>query len=340
MQIPSTYLLHLKTMNKFGIWTGGADDKKMDSVKATSIVGGMRFWADALLRAEGQHCCTEQGRCNPDETCPTCQIFGHTGLSRAFNVSVSAEKFSPCEKGTLKITLNDVPGGRSEHPSYFLTQGYTGRLELGLAMRRPHEGAYALPPAALTALYLMLEYGTLGAYDQYGCGLVSMKKDEEEELRGLCADYQPSGSEAAKGALTFRDFFFFKGKVNDTDTARAMCRIRYDMRNKIRGPHEDRIRHEFCGCLGRNGEQSMGTDYTLSLSQNGILYGWGHFSRSMDNEETRNRIVSALFNIIMAKCATDFAWREFGSAQRDPASARKDWTTYLHDLISTPWRTL
>ncbi|MCR5258677.1 MAG: hypothetical protein K6E40_11040 [Desulfovibrio sp.] len=41
------------------MWTGGAVSKTMETLKTTSIVGGMRFWTDVLLRAEGKACYTE-----------------------------------------------------------------------------------------------------------------------------------------------------------------------------------------------------------------------------------------------------------------------------------------
>ena len=51
---PSSWTLHLQTANDYGVWTGGANPKEMDSLKTTSVTGGLRFWTDALLRAEGR----------------------------------------------------------------------------------------------------------------------------------------------------------------------------------------------------------------------------------------------------------------------------------------------
>lgn len=53
-RMPSSWTLHLQTANDYGVWTGGANPKEMDSLKTTSFTGGLRFWTDALLRAEGK----------------------------------------------------------------------------------------------------------------------------------------------------------------------------------------------------------------------------------------------------------------------------------------------
>ena len=84
---PSSWTLHLQTANDYGVWTGGAAPDKMDSLKTTSFTGGLRFWTDALLRAEGRECCTGQSRCSygggGKPVCPTCAIFGFPGPSRS-----------------------------------------------------------------------------------------------------------------------------------------------------------------------------------------------------------------------------------------------------------------
>ena len=54
--------LDLKALPGSGLWTGDAA-LNMSYIKATSILGGLRFWTEALLRSLGQDVCHDQGRC-------------------------------------------------------------------------------------------------------------------------------------------------------------------------------------------------------------------------------------------------------------------------------------
>ena len=102
--LPKTVQIKLRTANKLGIWTGGAKTGEMDSLKATSILGGMRFWTAALLRMQGKtvHGIETKGdtasekRClfdsDSQDVCALCRILGCTGLSRIFNFAVRINK--------------------------------------------------------------------------------------------------------------------------------------------------------------------------------------------------------------------------------------------------------
>ena len=349
IQTPSSWTLHLKTANDYGVWTGGANPQKMDSLKTTSVTGGLRFWTDALLRAEGRACCTEQGRCSyrgGKSVCPTCAIFGCTGLSRAFTVRTETPDFAlDFDKGTLEVPLGkfvcNTSLGRQKPPKYYLTKGYCGPITLSLSMRRPHNGAFTLPPEVLTALYLMLEYGTFGAYDQYGCGQVNMDEDEKKELREACSAWKTEDRPADTGGVTLRDFFFFKGVTEDQNRQEVMCEIRHDIRNRLRALSlpdtvATKLRHWFCGAL-RN--PAGGTNYAYSIDpQTGQVYGWGHFARAgVEFAKFREAAVSAVWDTVRKKCTgNSFVWKEFGSP-RDPSSPR-EWPGYLASLISTEWR--
>ncbi len=349
-RMPSSWTLHLQTANDYGVWTGGANPKEMDSLKTTSFTGGLRFWTDALLRAEGRECCTGQSRCSDGgggkPVCPTCAIFGCTGLSRAFTVRTETPDFDHVvpKKGNLKVPLGKFvynnSQGRQKTPSYFLTNGYRGPITLSLSMRRPHNSSFTLPPEVLTALYLMLEYGTFGAYDQYGCGQVNMDADEKKALREACSAWKTEDRPADTGGVTLRDFFFFKG-VTEAQNPEAMCEIRHDIRNLLRAPSlpdpvATKLRHWFCGALGN---PAQGTNYAYSVDpRTGQIYGWGHFARAgVEFTKFRETAVRAVYDTVRKKCSgNSFVWKEFGSP-RDPSSPR-DWPGYLASLISTEWR--
>ena len=272
----------------------------------------------------------------------------HFRLHWAFTVRTETATFSTSftkpKRPTVslgKFAYDNVQGKRGT-PKYYLTKGYCGPITISLSMRRPHNGAFTLPPEVLTALYLMLEYGTFGAYDQYGCGQVNMNADEKKALREACSTWKTEDRPADTGGVTLRDFFFFKGVTEEQNRQEAMCEIRHDIRNKLRASSlpdavATKLRHWFCGAL-RN--PAGGTNYAYSIDpQTGQVYGWGHFARAgVEFAKFRETAVSAVWDTVRKKCTgNSFVWKEFGSRLRDPSSPR-DWPGYLASLISTEWR--
>lgn len=171
-------------------------------------------------------------------------------------------------------------------------------------MRRPHNSSFTLPPEVLTALYLMLEYGTFGAYDQYGCGQVNMDADEKKALREACSAWKTEDRPADTGGVTLRDFFFFKG-VTEAQNPEAMCEIRHDIRNLLRAPSlpdpvATKLRHWFCGALGN---PAQGTNYAYSVDpRTGQIYGWGHFARAgVEFTKFRETAVRAVYDTVRKK---------------------------------------
>ena len=184
--------LHLKNMNEFGIWTGGYVSKTMDALNSTSFIGGLRYWSEALLRAENRNVCTID-RCSYDpkkshNLCDSCKLFGCTGISRAFSLQIKQHTAIKEGKKDRKITLDEYKyiNNKNEQiiPTYYTKIGYCGDFDLKLSVLRPSfdDKSFTLPHEVLTSLYLMLEYGTLGAYDQYGCGVVDFKNSNERDL--------------------------------------------------------------------------------------------------------------------------------------------------------------
>ncbi len=112
MQLPQPITVKVKTITP--IWTGDAQGKT-SYVKGTSLVGGLRFWTEALLRSFGGKPCDittdrdSNSRCIYDpkagkkEICPACEIFGCTGKARSFMLRVSDEGMQ--KKGGGKVSF-------------------------------------------------------------------------------------------------------------------------------------------------------------------------------------------------------------------------------------------
>ncbi len=347
--------LELRAMPGSGLWTGDAD-MKMSYIKATSILGGLRFWTEALLRSLGQEVCHEK-LCLHPKSCAACRIFGCTGLSRAFSLNVVSERMpGPSDHESRMQTYPPRPG--QTRPAYYqFKSGYPDVFTLIFAVHRPslEDGAFALPPEMLTALALMVEYGTLGARDQYGCGLVSPTRNEDREKLLSAAGRPTSAKPQSNPGLSLQDFFFFKGSVKtalrNNDAMTLSLDLRRAVREKARGLKNEAFRHWFCGSLqpdqpgdrftGDGGKNNSGSKYNLAVTADGRLYGWGHFSRHLPQRlEGYSRFREKMLNAMkktLEEGVENLVWKEFDSA-RDNCKSPADWTKYLAHMLDSRWR--
>lgn len=348
--------LELKAMPGSGLWTGDAD-MGMSYIKATSILGGLRFWTEALLRSLGEHVCYDT-RClhGSGRTCAACGIFGCTGLSREFSLNVIPERKLGQNEAEGPDRVYPGQGGRPAH--YRFRNGYRDKFTLAFAAHRPPlgGGAPSLPGNMLAALALMIEYGTLGAQDQYGCGLMSYVRNEDRELLLKAASIPENSVLQSSPGLSLQDFFFFKGSVrNAMQTGRDSMGISLDIRRAVREEarklNNDRFRHWFCGSLqsdqsglrfaGDSGRNNSGSKFSLAVTSDGMLYGWGHFSRHFPHELSgyagfRDPMLNAMKNVLAARVDA-LQWKEF-SSNRDTCESPKDWTKYLAGMLDSRWR--
>lgn len=362
---------HLETLPDSGIWTGSADHMKMTAIKGSSLLGGMRFWTEALLRSFGYRVCDYikdkevfETR-HPEKICAACHSFGCTGLSRVFSLHVTAEKMR--EYSEKKIIKVDAPGRNSSY--YALAPGWQGKFTLSLACRRriswpraarEEQEQIMLPSEVLLATLLMLEYGTLGALDQYGCGLVRLlNRDELLPVLQDCSLPKDDDTDAAPGYADLRDFFFFKGRADQQELERrcrctikskdpgqgvassqaAMLRVRRLLRDTQRGQDEEKsVRHWLCGTMR---PKAIGSHMSFGFSGE-TLYGWGWLPRRGIPElsgpkwaSVREKALNAVYTCLQGFCS-ELKWKEFASLRE--AAAPKEWRAYVTEMIAQPWR--
>ena len=357
--VPSSLILHLKSMNEFGVWTGGYEAGKMDALNSTSFLGGLRYWSEALLRAENRPVCMHP-RCSydsqkKDETCDLCKIFGCTGISRAFALKIrqydavkNTTQLFPLDNCKYKNKLD-----KTVIPKYYARTGYCGDFDLTLSVLRPllNNKSFVLPDDILTALYLMIEYGTLGAYDQYGCGIVGFKnEDERQSLLNICKNYSLKNKNSKPNGVALQDFFFFKGNLTKKGNAHEiMFEIRHSIRNDIRQnpqlSNDPDLRHWVCGYMpttrGAAKNLTYTSKYVFSIDNNYHLYGWGTYERNGEYAKyasKRNIVLKIIYDNIRKYVDNNFVWRECASS-RD-TSGNLSWPEFFSSLLSSPWRTL
>ncbi len=361
--------LHLNPLPGSSIWTGDAN-QEMSYLKATSFLGGLRFWTEALLRAQGQYVHDDMDSClyeskKSDKTCAACHIFGCTGLGRSFALKVDNDNFrnTPYTKNppdTFKVPLKEYAyidkTGKPKTPQYYARNAHKELVKMHFTIQRAVQEVgcekvlFTLSPTLLRATLLMLEYGTLGAYDQYGCGFVNFA--EQEQLNSLrqevlatpiCYAKNPRESRGA----SLKDFFFFQGKVKSNNKEMPFI-LRHSIRDKkVACMQNDGLRHFFCGSLVNDqpqprGKTNAGSKYNLCVTSSGKLYGWGYFPRNPIQElaryaRERDVVLTHTHNIIKNHC-DKLLWKEFGAKNRDNCDSPTEFDTYLKDMLTTPWK--
>ena len=172
-----TFTVRIKTLTP--LWTGGLDGT-MDRIHETGILGSLRWWYEAIVRGLGGSACDPTGdeRC-PDKNghyCDVCQVFGATGLQRAFRLE-GPEWWNKLRGRSLTVRVKNNKG-------WFLRHGYLGEDKMQIIPLRLPEG-WSLEDLT-HSLYLIMKliecWGGLGPKTQVGYGVVRFnceKKNEE-----------------------------------------------------------------------------------------------------------------------------------------------------------------
>ncbi len=228
-----THIFHLQTLTPIhtGDYTG-----KTSYLRATSLLGGLRFWTEAFFRSFGYRVCDITGketqRChldeNPDQLCAVCRLFGCTGLSRQFSLRV-LEAPEPTRVKQCQISPSQCQyekDGRKRFPTWYLPKmALQGRFTLQFSPLRPdlQEARLQVPEEILAAFYLMVNFGSLGAKDQYGYGVVEMVDKSERQaykdltlrvIKRLSQSSPARTSHDTSDYANLKDFFFFKAVPN------------------------------------------------------------------------------------------------------------------------------
>lgn len=327
------------------IWTGDAG-RKTTYIKETSIIGGLRFWTEAVIRTLGKEACNITGD-NPcildkdmeiEDKCGVCQIFGCTGLGKSFSLRIKGNT-TPDAIGD--ITFPKIPTAKKD-PKWYLSD--PGRIAPGnnkLEMVIQPVRNLTVAPELLLSLILMLKWGTLGAKDQFMHGMI--KADIDQELIDRVKEQLSTPLLKSKNGLKIEDFFFFSAELKNYDK-KIPFQIRYAVRNCFRKEtnkksktynKESDLRHYFCGVTGNN---NTATKYNIGITKDKKLFGWGYFPKTGSFSGRRNDCLNILQNqIALHPDTTNPQWREFDS-DRDTDKICKDKREYILNMIEGGWK--
>jgi CRISPR-associated protein Cmr1 len=170
------------------LWTGGMDST-MDRVHETGILGSLRWWYEAIIRAlKGKACDPTERKCNFDAEkyrkskatderhrlrdaglCDVCQLFGATGWRRRFRLEVVDETQWIWDQRDQMLNIRPPQRARG----WFLPPGKMGKLTIRLESDRQ-----AL--SSIAASFLFLErWGSIGARPQLGYGVFRIENRDE-----------------------------------------------------------------------------------------------------------------------------------------------------------------
>jgi len=339
MSKPVKYSIPINALTP--VWTGDAD-QKTSYIKGTSILGGLRFWTEALMRTAGKEVCDINSG-NPclyngdlSKICSVCNFFGCTGIGRSFAINISNIKKTKDSLGKIQLKQYEYEkNGKTKIPTWPLNKkkGIKESFSLNLLPLRPG----GITTELALSLVLMLKWGTFGAADQFGYGIVSA--EFPKEIEDLAQKALPSAPLSVSHGLTLKDFFFFQA-TPQKNHPHIPFEIRYHVRQGLRIPKDEKqLRHYFCGSIekGKKGSR-LATKYNLGLYQSNntpLITGWGYFPHDGKFSNEKNRCLD-LLKKHLEDYSTNLKWREFDS-ERDTGSKVSDVPMYLKKLLEGDW---
>ena len=82
-------MIEVKLRTLTPLWTGDVN-RDSPQLREMGIIGSLRWWYEALLRAYGEYACDPtDSTCTAEKHCGACELFGCTGWSRKFRLEIN-----------------------------------------------------------------------------------------------------------------------------------------------------------------------------------------------------------------------------------------------------------
>ena len=251
MRVNSMKSMHIEIKTLTQIWTGGVKGK-CDILHETGIIGSMRWWYEAIVRAVGGWACDpSKHQCKDGNLCDVCLVFGTTGLKRSFRINLEyLQNKYPDQELIVKVNNNR---------GWYLGCGfYSEKLEGDIVPIRSMDCINTEELYQILALTLQLaaKCGGLGSRTQQGYGVMEIKTIPKlkvdkalEALQKCIQSPEKQQTDTERELPRLDEFFFAKLKFPVPKKplqfiSKRVTDIRHS--NKIKSDERNRLVNEFC----------------------------------------------------------------------------------------------
>ena len=333
------------------IWTGNRE-MEMAKIKESGILGGMRWWYEAILRGFGVKVCNpcppkerSASKCQYDgqrarksgiasdgfygekeavKVCPACQLFGCTGWSKQFTMQWYQDD------GVAFAAKKDT----YKHPNHKKQGTYTVVKVKGRTGQNCRAVFYPGNDQVGKILHYLLQFlsfwGGFGARPQMGCGMSKVE---------IAGDYSPMiyRPKIARPGTSLdlpdlRDFFFCQIQLKDGKNRPPdyhNIEVKYRIRQALAGvtPRQRDLRHYICGEV--RGNTKISAKIFISRPFDNQILIRGYLPRQASVDYNRENILDEILDTLQdySAIAVKDTWVEFKPEEDDYL----DWVLSLVD---------
>ncbi len=333
----------------------------MPSVRATGLLGSLRWWYEATVRALGgwacdptEHTCRldlarfraiqdapRHQRLRAAGLCDACRDFGATGWRRGFTLMVSPTMNLAGVPGVIQA---QDPACHGQSRWYLPGAGHQGRMPLHIRLRDGQDPA--LLDRLLLVLYIVARHAALGAktglgYGRFHLASPSLPDDPASVLRAWQQELAPPPPEASQDHLPDLTRMFFARievpRYNDTPW-QAVADLKCRLRRAFQQGFSYQVRHFLFGEV--QGSHRVASKIRMTAAHNGSMHVWGwvpdtvtRFAPEGEQPATfRERVMQRLYGEI-DNFGRILVWREF-DAPRDMKQRIADPAEFVQSLLA------
>ncbi len=209
-------MIEVKLRTLTPLWTGNVD-RDSPSLKETGLLGSMRFWYEAWVRALGGSACDPASKGHKCEykgekgsICNACQLFGCTGWARKFRIECTGFESTPL----FLVTSSKINQGWLKRIFEKQNNALFGRASLKLTAEDKNN-----EDVLLATLSMMAKYGGLGAKTQHGFGQFIIENLDTKRVENGLSIIRREISEKTENTHqpSLSKFFVLKFKIDENN---------------------------------------------------------------------------------------------------------------------------
>lgn len=333
------------------------------AIHPTGLLGGMRWWLEALLRAVGAEVPDptsadrtgfDAGKGETGGLDPASVIFDATGYRRRFRLTLGEKTIEAAHVENTKLPSKRHPViGPDGQPVLDSSGQPKTKVPEWFFKSSPVAGSVALRITPLhkefdvalisDLLGFMAKWGALGARAQMGFGVVKITGGETngDALSEFLTKHK--GSHGGQGLPALHQMFFARVACRQPGTlltAEHTFLLKYDIRRLFNG--DDALRHHIMGWVQPKSEHRIGAKIHMSRPYRGNsslrLWGWVPDLSLQGQERHRERdVLQKIFSYFSSGPFRLESWREWNSA-RDPNRDGESRVDFFDRLRKEPWQ--